>query len=174
MQITNNRTQYNNYNNFIPTKKKVINFTGNELQKTSNLGYNEINEIKRKFYMNIDSASNKEIANMLKRKASSLPTTINTMFYNIGMFLDASLETEDFVKNYCDLTEPLYRRIATGAEKEIFNESYAPEIDMLVKIRNIINDAKGDFKNKNLEVNINKLAKNYLKTPINRRKIFVQ
>ena len=95
------------------------------------------------------------------------------MFYNIGMFLDASLKTEDFVKNYCDLTEPLYRRIATGAEKEIFNESYAPEIDMLVKIRNLINDAKGDFENKNLEVNINELAKNYLKTPISRKKIFI-
>ena len=41
MQITNNRTQYNNYNNFIPTKKKVINFTSNELQKTSkfNIGH---------------------------------------------------------------------------------------------------------------------------------------
>ena len=44
---------------------------------------------------------------------------------------------------------------------------------MLVKIRNIINDAKGDFENKNLEVNINELAKNYLKTPISRKKIFI-
>ncbi len=165
--------QYNNAfrANISKGKTAIQNTNINIFEKE---GYNIISELKRKLYMDIDRAKKPEIGEMLKKKSSSLPETINSMFYNIGLYMQGEVNSQKFITYYCKQTEPLYWRIAEGAEKEIFKESYAPELKMLIKIRNAINSIKSE-KEQNidkLDEVINTSAREYLKSPISRKKYF--
>ena len=163
----------NNNTYIIP--QKSIQFTSTKLNKFMNMDYNKLNELRRNFYMNIDNANKEEIAELLKKKAASLPLTIDSMFYNIGMYFKKDIDNKEFVKRYCELTDPLYRRIVDGPEKEDFNKNYAPEIDTLVKIRQFINEYnEKTIQKEDLDSNIDTLVRTYLKTPIKREKFFAK
>lgn len=117
----------------------------------------------------VDNATRQEIAELLKWKGPSLPWTINPLCYNTGLYLNGEVDLDAFIKYFCKTIEPLYRRIAEGTEKELFAESYAPEIKMIAGIRNAISDEKNTDK---LDDTIEALSREYLKQPISRKKFF--
>ena len=88
----------------------------------------------------------------------------------IGWF---DINHSEFIKRYCELTEPVYRRIAEGTEKEAFNRSYATEIDTLVKIRQAINKFnENKIQQNNFDNELNELIITYLKKPVQRERYF--
>ena len=122
--------------------------------------------------MDIDNATREEIGEILQKKSSSLPETMDALFYNIGLYMKGGAKQQDFIAYYCKKIEPLYRRMAEGTEKELFNESYAPEIKMISGIRNAMNNINSDDAANNLDIVIDNRSKEYLKTPITRRHFF--
>ena len=118
----------------------------------------------------VDNATRQEIADLLKWKGSSLPETMDALYYNTGLYLNGEAELDAFIKYFCKTIDPLYRRIAEGTEKELFAESYAQEIKMIAGIRNAMSDEIDQDK---LDETIETLARDYLKQrPKSRRKYF--
>lgn len=117
----------------------------------------------------VDNASRNEIGDFFMWMSSSLPETIDSLFYNTGLYLTGKAELEAFVKYFCEKIEPLYRRIAIGKDKELFNESYAPEIKMISEIRNAMSNKEETDK---LDDAIEVLSREYLKQPIKRKHYF--
>lgn len=170
-----NANQYNkNYFNQ-RCYNKSLNFTSKGINNFANSSYNELAKLRRNALMDIDNTDIKNIGELLKKRASSLPQTVDSMFYGIGMYLKGDTGISEFLDKYCSLTEPLYRRIATGTEKELYQESYAPELKMLVGIRDSINDLKANIiEQKELDSKIENFSRTYLKTPITRKKYFTE
>lgn len=118
----------------------------------------------------VDNATRQEIAEVLMWKGPSLPETMNPLYYNTGLYLNGGVDLDAFIKYFCKTLEPLYRRIAEGTEKELFAESYAPEIKMISGIRNAMSNEIDQDK---LDETIETLARDYLKQrPKSRRKYF--
>ena len=119
----------------------------------------------------IDHASRQEVADFLKRISSSLPHAMDSLYYNVGMYLSGQVELDEFMRSYCKTIEPLYRRIAEGTEKELFVESYEWEIKMIAGIRNAMSDETDAAK---LDKTIDSLAREYIKNRhlIRRKKFF--
>ena len=125
----------------------------------------------RRVLGDIDHASRQEVADVLKRIASSLPWAMDSLYYNVGMYLSGQVELDEFMRSYCKNIEPLYRRIAVGTEKELFSESYEQEINMIAGIRNAMSDETDAAK---LDKTIDSLAREYIKNRhlIHRKKYF--
>lgn len=117
----------------------------------------------------VDNASRNEIGDFFMWMSSSLPETIDSLFYNTGLYLTGKAELEAFVKYFCETIEPLYWRIAIGKDKELFKESYAPEIKMISEIRNAMSNKEETDK---LDDAIEALSREYLKQPIKRKHYF--
>ena len=117
----------------------------------------------------VDNASRQEIADMLKWRSSSLPETMDILYYNTGLYLNGEADLDAFIIFFCKKIEPLYWRIAEGVEKELFTESYSPEIKMIAGIRNAISD---EIDTDKLDDTIEALSREYLKQPVSRKKFF--
>ena len=152
---------------------KPINFTGEKINKVPKICYYGSRQLVKDFRMNIDNMDKKALGDLLKKKAASLPLNIDSLFYNIGMYFNGDINHSEFIKRYCELTEPVYRRIAEGTEKEAFNRSYATEIDTLVKIRQAINKFnENKIQQNNFDNELNELIITYLKKPVQRERYF--
>ena len=125
----------------------------------------------RRVLGDIDHASRQEVGDVLKRIASSLPWAMDSLYYNVGMYLSGQVELDEFMRSYCEKIEPLYRRIAVGTEEELFSESYEQEIKMIAGIRNAMSDETDAAK---LDKTIDSLARDYIKNRhlIRRKKYF--
>ena len=119
----------------------------------------------------IDHASRQEVADVLQRIASSLPETMDFLYFNVGLYLRGEVELDELIRYYCKTIEPLYRRIAEGTEKELFVESYEQEIKMIAGIRNAMSDETDAAK---LDKTIDSLARENIKNRhlIRRKKLF--
>ena len=120
------------------------------------------------------AAENTKLGARLIRRAEVLPEIMSKMVYDTGMYLEKSIDKDEYIKRYCESTDPLYRRIVCGKNKEEFNESYKTEIKFLTSIRDSINGIMS--KNEDIadfDAKLNSLTTEYLKTPIQRSKYFV-
>lgn len=126
-------------------------------------------ELIKHILADVDNASRNEIGELFMKRSSSLPETMDSLFYNIGLYLTGRAGLELFVEYFCKTIEPLYRRIAVGKDKELFIESYAPEINMISKIRNAMSNKEETDK---LDDVIEAFSREYLKQPIERKHYF--
>lgn len=161
------------YNNLYKASINKPNFKSVPLNKCKENSYNNTIFTGRLIPMNVKEASQFDIGDSLQKKSSALPEVIDSMFYDIGLYLKKEVSQSKFIEHYMQLTEPLYRRVAEGTEKELFKESYAPELKMITEIRDTINSIRtNNTINSELDNIIVKVSREYLQTPIKRKKIF--
>ena len=164
-------TNYLHQKNQIVFKSKNINPI---LKKTTFQNNNSsYNKIMKKFDYN--KMSKEEVGAFLSKRSASLPESVALLLTAVGGYLEYNYSREYFEKQVKSRFEGFNDRVQNGEEKEVFQESYAPEIKLINSIESNYNSFERQDIDKNLFDNLLvDLTKKYLNTPVKRTKFFLK